>query len=188
MPGTMNEEKQMSKPASKPTGAARAAVKKTGFTTKKPAASRGRRKELGDEGFVPLPPRVSTTCQRYLNGHNVHFMVVMGNIRHHKSKPCKVLSVADDGTIVVKIGRKTLTLWSHDPTFLSKCVGPNGAESWWYESRILMVQGPDGTSRGFQLGEEPSECTYIERPTFNEEYYAIRREDDPAEDDPDNWA
>lgn len=188
----------MSKPLNKPNVASRAALKKSraGAKTRtepspKPSASprtKTRVKELGDEGFVPLPPRVSTTCQRYLNGHNVHFMVVMGNIRHHKSKPCKVLSVADDGTIVVKVGRKTLTLWSHDPTFLSKCVGPNGAESWWYESRILMVQGPDGTSRGFQLGEEPSECTYIEEPTFNEKYYAIRREDDPAEDDPDNWA
>ncbi len=180
--------KAASKPLSKPTGAARAAVKKTGTTAKKPAAGNRRIKQLGDKGFVPLPPRISTTCERFGDGHNIHFMAVLGGMRHSERKNCRVISVNDDGTVVLKVGRQTLTRWLHNPDEFRNCVGPNGGDVSCYGSNFLMGNAPDGRGRAFNLGEGPSECTYIERPTFNEEYYAIRREDDPDEDDPDNWA
>ena len=178
--------KAVSKPTSKPTGAARAAVKKTGTTAKKPAAGNTRTKQLGEKGFVPLPPRVSTTCERYSDGHNIHFMAVLGGMRHSERKNCRVISVDDDGTVVLKVGRQTLTHWLHNPDEFRNCIGPNGDGVSCYGSSLLMGHAPDGRGRAFNLGTVPSECTYIERPTFNEEYYGIRREDDPAEDDPDN--
>jgi hypothetical protein len=93
---------------------------------------------------VPAPRR----CGYYHPGHEVHWIQGLrsGQPTEVPPVPGRLLSVSDDGTVVVEAGGETVRLWNHEPERLRLLVAANdGVVSVQPGWSLLRTRSDDGS-------------------------------------------